>query len=57
MEIHAAESTIILIAALSHTVTTAVSQRRDSHAIDRTFTQRKEMVDKQMQIYYMPSMV
>lgn len=35
------QSTIILIAALRHTITTAASQRRSSHAIDRTFTQKK----------------
>lgn len=57
MEIRPAESTIILIAALSHTITTAVSQRRGLHAIDRTFTQRKEMVDKQMQICCRPSVL
>lgn len=57
VEILAAESTIILIAAQWHTITTAVSQRRGLPAIDRTFTKRKEMVDKQMQIYYMPSIL
>lgn len=38
MEILAAESTIILIAAQCHTITAAVSQRRGLPAIDRTFT-------------------
>lgn len=57
VEILAAERTIILIAAQCHTITTAVSQRRGLPAIDRTFIQRKEMVDKQMHIYYMPSIL
>lgn len=57
VELYVAESTMILIAALNHTLITAVSQRRCSHAIDRTFTQRKEMVDKQMQTCYMPSVL
>lgn len=38
MEILAAESTIILIAAQCHTITTAVSQKRGLPAIGRTFT-------------------
>lgn len=57
MEILAAESTIILVDAQCHTITTAVSQRRGLPATDRTFTKRKEMVDKQIQIYYMPSIL
>lgn len=42
----------ILIAALSHTITTAVSKRRHSYANGRTFTQGKKTFDKQIQIYY-----
>lgn len=57
MEILGAESTMILIAAQCRSTTTAVFQRRSLPAIDRTFTQRKEMIDKQMQIYYMPSIL
>lgn len=57
MEIRASESTIISIAAQCHTTTTAVFQRRGLPAIDRTFTQWKEMIDKQMQIYYMSSIL
>lgn len=46
----------ILIAALSHTITTAVSKRRHSYANGRTFTRGKKTLDKQIKIYYTTSL-